>query len=149
MILFDLLCSRGHRFEGWFPSGADYDRQAEAGVLTCPLCGDAQVHKAPTALKLLSRRDDTAAEPERVPSDACQHDVNSWDAAEMADRVRAQLLEDCEDVGARFAEEARAIHYGEATARGIYGEASVADVAELCEEGISVVPLPFPVKADA
>lgn len=134
MIVFDLKCApRGHVFEGWFASGADYESQQARGLVSCPICGAAEVAKAPMAPAV-------AAKGNAAPDPVTMKKV----LAEMA-RLQRRLLERSEHVGDRFVDEARAIHLGEAEARAIHGRASPADAKALVEEGIPVAPLPFPV----
>jgi hypothetical protein len=156
MIVFDLRCApRGHVFEAWFGSSADYDAQKERGLVSCPLCGSPDIAKAPMApsvpVKSNARTIVPAADssgPDAAPANASHF---SGDAAAMkamlaaAAALQKKLLESSESVGARFADEARAIHLGEAEARAIHGRASPAEAAALVEEGIPVAPLPFPV----
>ncbi len=134
MIVFDLKCTpRGHVFEGWFASGADYESQQARGLVSCPICGADEVAKAPMAPAV-------AAKGNAAPDPVTMKKV----LAEMA-RLQRRLLERSEHVGDRFVDEARAIHLGEAEARAIHGRASPADAKALVEEGIPVAPLPFPV----
>jgi len=128
MIVFNLQCRKGHGFEGWFKSGADFDRQAKRGLVECPSCGSTKVAKALSAPRLAgTRKSRKAAVPAEAPA---------TQAAMATDPAAAKLAE------LQFAEEARKIHYEEAPARGIYGEASPDDVKSLKEEGIEFYPLP-------
>lgn len=136
MIVFDLACSDGHRFEAWFRSNAAFDEQAEAGVLVCPICRDTRISKAPMAPRL-SR---AAQEP---PPSTGKHAAEKEDPARMLARLRDLIEANCEDVGTRFAEEARRIHFGETTARAIYGEASNEEATALREDGIECQILPW------
>ncbi|HWT13679.1 MAG TPA: DUF1178 family protein [Allosphingosinicella sp.] len=136
MIIFDLKCDpQGHVFEAWFGSSADYEEQGRRGLLCCPICGSAQVGKAPMA-------------PQVGPKGNARSDVSPAATkamlAEMA-KLQKKMLEQSDFVGDRFPDEARAIHLGEAEARAIHGRASRADAESLAEEGIPVSPLPFPV----
>lgn len=136
MIVFDLRCAgQGHVFEAWFGSSADYDDQQARGLVACPLCGDAEVAKAPMA--------------PRVPAKGNQADGPAPETVKkmLAELATAQkkALEKSEHVGDRFPAEARAIHLGEAEARAIHGRASLADAKSLVDEGVPVSPLPFPV----
>jgi hypothetical protein len=148
MIVFDLKCGgQGHVFEGWFGSGADYDAQRERGLLACPICGSAEVAKAPMA----------PAVPAKGASDGCASrgsaDLPAAAPAEIkamlaaAAAVQRKLLASSESVGDRFADEARAIHLGDAQARSIHGRATLAQAASLAEEGVPIAALPFPVVA--
>jgi hypothetical protein len=135
MIVFDLKCAaQGHVFEGWFGSSEDYDRQSARGLVTCPICGDAEVGKAPMAPHVGAKGNQAPADPAAVKKAL----------AEMAD-LQSRMLENSDFVGDRFPDEARAIHLGEAEARAIHGRASRDEAKTLVDEGISVAPLPFPV----
>jgi hypothetical protein len=128
MILFKLVCGGDHPFEAWFRNGDSYSAQAEKGAISCPVCGDGNVRKAPMApglLKGATRRQEKLA------------------------ALRQAVERDFEDVGAEFAEEARQIHYGEAEARPIRGRTSLEDAKELLDEGIPVLPLPWATDHDA
>lgn len=149
MKVLDLQCSHGHAFEGWFASEADFQAQLERGLVACPMCSDKALAKLPSAPRLNLRggeapkRTSERAAPTppateavaALPQQALQA---AW--MQMVRRVLAQT----EDVGERFAEEARRIHYGEAEERGIRGQATRAQTEELQEEGIAVMPLPLP-----
>ena len=135
MIIFDLRCaSQGHVFEAWFGSSADYEAQRERGLVACPLCGSADVQKAPMAPRV-GAKGNRAAEPD---SAAMKKMI-----AEMA-AMQKKMLEKSEHVGDRFPDEARAIHLGEADARAIHGRATRAEAESLAEDGIPVAPLLFP-----
>ncbi len=134
MKVLDLHCAHGHRFEGWFGSDEDFEAQNARGLVNCPACGDSSVAKLPSAPRLnVSGLKGEA--PARDPSQTVQ--------AAWAQVVR-HLMDSTEDVGERFAEEARRIHYGETEARGIRGQASREDAEALREEGIEVLALPLP-----
>ena len=149
MKVFDLQCVQGHAFEGWFSSEDDFQQQLSTGFLTCPMCGEAHVVKLPSAPRLnlsgaserpLPQTVDTQAtatgEPvASLPPQALQA---AW--LHMVRRVMANT----EDVGQRFAEEARRMHYGESESRGIRGQATPEQTEELLDEGIAVMPLPLP-----
>ena len=133
MIVFDLRCGAGHVFEAWFGSGADYEAQQARGLVSCPICGAAEVEKAPMAPRLGGKA--SAEEPSPQAMKAM--------LAEMA-TLQKKLLEKSDNVGDRFPDEARAIHLGEAEARAIHGRATREDAAGLLEDGIPVSPLLFP-----
>lgn len=140
MKVLNLRCAHDHAFEGWFASEADFQDQAGRGVVACPLCGSATVHRLPTAPRLnLSGAREPAAPvaPEAVAPQPATLQAQWLQAV-------AHVLQNTEDVGERFPEEARRIHYGEAPHRGIRGQASADERAELADEGIEVVPLPVP-----
>lgn len=134
MIVFDLACSDGHVFEAWFGSQADYQAQRERGLVCCPICGDDGIDKAPMAPHIAS-----SGTPAPDPKAMMQ-------AMMMAQR---QMLANSEDVGPRFAEEARAIHAGDAEERQIHGQTTPAEAKKLVEEGVPVSPLPFPMRDPA
>ena len=144
MIVFDLKCAgAGHVFEAWFGSSSDYEAQRTRGLVACPICGDAEVGKAVMAPRIAAKGNQIATarpEPVAVPTDPEAKQLLAAMAA-----MQKQLLERAEHVGPRFAEEARAIHLGEAKARSIYGEATRAETERLRDEGIDCAPLPFPV----
>lgn len=131
MIRYALACAGGHAFEAWFASSDDYDRQAGQGLVECPYCASREVRKqimAPAVTGLKGREPD--------PSPLARL------AAEVAERLRAHVEANYEDVGDAFAREVRAIHAGEAEARGIYGQATPEEVRQLVAEGAPVAPLP-------
>ena len=138
MIVFDLKCEGGgHVFEGWFGSSEDFEDQKERGLIACPLCGDAKVEKAVMAPRVGAKGNqgpDVPADPEAMKKML----------AAMAS-AQKQMLEKSSYVGDRFADEARAIHLGEAAARSIHGKATRAETESLLDDGIEVAPLPFPV----
>lgn len=148
MIHYSLRCEeQEHGFDGWFRSSADFDRQAEAGLVACPSCGSTRIAKALMRPAVASGR-----EPGREtlePASARLPDMAaSGPPAEMAEMMQRMqefartVRANAEHVGPRFAEEARKIHYGESAERQIYGEASGQDVRSLLEEGIAAIPLP-------
>jgi hypothetical protein len=133
MIRYALICDRGHEFDAWFGSGAAYEEQARAHTVTCPYCGSAAVNKAPMAPSVMRARNDSPA-----PLDAAERKKTYA----FLKGLRAHLEANADNVGPAFPEEARKMHYGEAEARSIYGEASLKEAEELREEGIPAVPLP-------
>lgn len=144
MIVFDLLCGGGHRFEGWFGSAEDYAKQKEGRLLSCPVCGVAGVERVPSAARLnLGAVEPAAAKPE---STAMQMEgKDPFAIAQMLySQMLDQLLAKTEDVGTRFPEEARRIHYKEVPARGIRGQATQQEHDELLDEGIEVARFPVP-----
>lgn len=144
MKVFDLQCTQGHLFEGWFGSDDDFQAQKARGLLACPLCNDAEVRRLPSAPRLnlsgaQAPQPTPAASPAATATVARTADMQSaWLQA-----VR-QLVERTEDVGERFAEEARRIHYGEVAQRGIRGQASPEERQALLDEGIETVAIPMP-----
>ena len=146
MKVFNLACEHEHRFEGWFGSAEDYESQLARGLLECPVCASRAIRKLPAAPRLnLSGATDNpqpgAAESGRTPA-AVPADPRVLQAMFM--KMARALVENTEDVGERFAEEARRIHYREAPERGIRGIASADDARELAEEGIEVFSFPLP-----
>lgn len=135
MIRYNLHCEKDHGFEAWFSSSEDFDRQAKAGLLICPHCSSHSVSKAvmspsvATAHKREARNDVVMMEAQVAMLEKLR---------EMVKAIRASS----DNVGDRFPEEARKIHYGEAKARGIIGNASGEEVHSLIEEGIDILPLP-------
>ena len=144
MIIFDLKCApQGHVFEAWFGSTADYEAQKERGLVSCPLCGSAEIGKAPMAPAVGAKGNSAPAPaaPELFTGNPAQ--VKAMLAAAAA--LQKKMLESSEGVGDRFAAEARAIHLGEAEARAIHGRATREQAESLVEDGIPVAPLPCPV----
>lgn len=138
MKVLNLQCSHGHGFEGWFASEDDFQDQLARGLVECPLCADAQVSKLPSAPRLNLG----AAEPQAARQEVVSAPSDKLQAAWM--QMVRQVMANTEDVGERFAEEARKIHYGESEDRGIRGQASREETESLLEEGIAALPLPLP-----
>lgn len=139
MIRYDLTCRKDHRFEGWFASSAAYDAQADDGKIACPVCNSRKISKAPMA-----------------PSVTRTGSIKSSTKALTPSAMRAALVElrrhvetNAEHVGSDFADEARAIHHGEAEDRPIYGDATPEDGEALAEEGINVARIPWVPLGDA
>lgn len=156
MKVLDLQCLQGHAFEGWFSSEDDFQSQREGGLLTCPMCGEPEVVKLPSAPRLNisgasqapSSTDRTSeSAPGQSPSSAPSETVAALPPqalqAAWLHMVR-RVMANTEDVGQRFSEEARRMHYGEAESRGIRGQATAEQTEALLEEGIAVMPLPVP-----
>jgi hypothetical protein len=137
MIVYDLLCENAHRFEGWFASAEAFAHQHDAGQLVCPVCGSTSVHKPPSAPYV-----QTGASSEGGNQSLMAN-------AEFFENMRRKfvefILQNTEDVGTRFPQEARAIHNGEAAERAIRGQASAAEAKQLRDEGIEVIAMPVPV----
>lgn len=142
MKIFDLVCANDHRFEGWFASNDDFDKQREHGIIACPLCSDNHIVKVPSASYVntgaTDRSPQTSAPAEPTPEQVQYANMRSAMLAQIVDYV----VKNTEDVGAAFPEEARKIHYGETPERKIRGTASTDEVTALRDEGIDVVPLP-------
>jgi len=143
MIVFDLACDQGHVFEAWFGSSADYESQRERGLVSCPVCGASQVSKAVMAPNVGAKGNRAAAVVPMRNGPPAPAELKAALAA-LA-RAQAQALEGSEHVGARFADEARAIHDGDAPERHIHGQATVEEAKALVEDGVPVVPLPLPI----
>jgi hypothetical protein len=134
VIQYSLHCSKGHRYDAWFKNAAAFDEQQARGIVTCAVCGDAAVEKAPMAPAVARTDHDRVALSSTQP-----------DAAQLRALLRAyrqKVVSEADYVGDRFAEEARKIHFEEVEARGIYGEATRDDVVALLDEGIDFMPLP-------
>mgnify|MGYP000057647007 CR=1 FL=1 len=159
MIVFELSCgAMGHRFEGWFASSADYASQQARGLVTCPQCGSSEVTKAPMApavprkgnqMPVTAPLSDPASSAASATAPQAQTAPSLPPAAREAllkiARLQAEALKQSRWVGRDFAEDARAMHYGEKDAEPIYGEASPKEAEALAEEGIAVAPVLFPV----
>lgn len=142
MIVFDLKCLEGHIFEAWFGSSEAYEDQRRRRLIECPICGAEEIDKAVMAPRVGAKGNQAAQSgTEMVSSDPGA--VKTM-LAQMADAQR-RMLESSDFVGDRFADEARAIHLGEADNRSIHGRATREETESLREDGIKVAPLPFPV----
>jgi hypothetical protein len=138
MKVLDLRCANGHGFEGWFGSEEDFLDQNGRGLVECPMCADHVITRLPSAPRLnLSGAREPAANPAKAEPAAA-------DLQALWMQVVRHAIENTDDVGNRFAEEARRIHYGETDARGIRGVASLEERHALHEEGIEVLSLPIP-----
>ncbi|MBX2806796.1 MAG: DUF1178 family protein [Hyphomicrobiales bacterium] len=149
MIKYSLKCSDGHQYEAWFASSAAYEALAKAGELQCPVCGTSDIGKAlmtPGIPVRQNSRDTAPAVAQKPQPQTVAAPANSAQQQAEAVKVLRKLREIVETnsdyVGPKFAEEARKIHYEEAEARSIYGEASHEELTELDEDGISFYPLP-------
>jgi hypothetical protein len=147
MIVFDLLCGDGHRFEGWFGSAADYSAQKDRRQLCCPSCGSPQVERVPSA----SRVNLGAPEPKPPAAPAkLTPEMQGKDPFAIAQMLYSRMLDELltktEDVGKDFPAEARRIFYEEAPARAIRGEATSREHDELLDEGVPVARFPVPRK---
>lgn len=143
MKVLNLQCAHQHAFEGWFASEDDFRQQLERGLLSCPLCGESSVHKLPSAPRL--NLGHAREEPARAASAAAEASVDMASAPALQGmmlRALRELMQKTEDVGDRFADEARAMHQGEIEHRAIRGRTTPEVALELIEEGIDVLPLP-------
>jgi hypothetical protein len=145
MIKFVLRCAQGHEFESWFQSGDVFNSQAKSGLIACPLCQATEVNKAVMAPAVASRTSEEASEssPETnsQPPSALL-DKSGLEMRALFTAIRKRVFEVAEDVGVRFAEEARNIHAGLVPERPIHGKAKYDDARELIEEGVAIFPLP-------
>jgi len=145
VIVFDLCCEGGHRFEGWFASSADFADQSVRGLIACPQCGSEEVEKAPMA-PAVPRKGNQHAEVQAAQSVAGGDlPVEAQQVLARLAEVQAQALSNSRWVGKDFAETSREMHYGEREAEVIHGQATADEARGLLEEGIAVMPLPFPV----
>jgi hypothetical protein len=162
MIRYNLVCARGHEFESWFASSAAYDKQAKRALVTCPACGSSKVEKAIMAPSLAPRhgrsgkpidksidlpidlaREAPAAPPApEAPAPVAMISPREREVRAKLKELRDHLTRNADNVGRRFPDEARKMHYGEIEHRSIYGEASPKEAKELHEEGIEFHPLP-------
>jgi hypothetical protein len=159
MIRYSLACERGHAFESWFASSSAYDKQAKRGLVACPVCGSTKVDKAIMAPRL-ARSDKAIDLPAPAPAPAATPAPAASPAPQEAEPVamispqerelrtklkelRDHLVKNSENVGRKFPEQARKMHYGEVEHRSIYGEASPQEAKELYDEGIEFHPLPI------
>jgi hypothetical protein len=135
LIKYTLACANGHSFEGWFSSSTDFDRQAELGLVSCPVCGSASVGK-----ELMAPSVSTARKKDETK--VLMMDQARKEAVAKIRELVTSIRENAEDVGTKFPEEARKIHYGEAEQRGLIGQATVDEAKALLEEGIEIAALP-------
>jgi len=161
MIVFDLACESGHRFEGWFGSSHDFAQQQESGLVACPQCGSQSIAKAPMAPAVPRKGNRRAEARIEVGPGAAAPDSGEGTgrqavargplpppvAAALAKLAEAQheALRHSKWVGAKFAETSRAMHYGEHKEEAVHGQASLEEAQALIEEGIPITPLPFPI----
>ena len=143
MINFELVCSHGHRFEGWFASGEEFARQQERTLVTCPVCDDARIERLPSARVSVAKG---AARDNAPPAEATEERSPVGEAAvglptEALVKLR-EMVRNTENVGRRFPEEARKIHYQEIPPRAIRGQASRDEAKALTDEGIEFTSLP-------
>lgn len=147
MKVFNLQCEHGHGFEGWFGSEEDYRSQTDRGLLSCPVCETHTIQRMPSAPRLSLG---AATEPAPLPVQSPAM-VDAWASTPEHQKVQElwmnavrHVLSNTEDVGARFAEEARRIHYGEIEHRNIRGQTTPDEMRALNDEGVEVFSLPIP-----
>ena len=148
MIVFDLECrSGGHRFEGWFGSSEDFASQQGRGLVTCPECGSGDVAKAVMAPNV-GRKGNQGGETLPEKAKPMSKGTLPPEAVQMMQKLAAmqsEALKESRWVGDKFADDARAMHYGERDVENIHGQATLEEAKDMLEEGIEVAPLPFPV----
>ena len=142
MKVLDLQCSQQHSFEGWFGSEEAFQDQLGRGLVECPLCGDVAVSKMLSAPRLNLGSAKAPAQVAQQQQEVVAAPDRTMQAAWM--KMVRHVMANTEDVGPRFPEEARRIHYGESEERGIRGQASAGETQALLDEGIGVMPLPIP-----
>ncbi|MBW9065392.1 DUF1178 family protein [Rhizobium herbae] len=135
MIKYTLSCDSGHSFDGWFSSSADFDRQAELGLVSCPVCGSVSVAK-----ELMTPSVSTGRKKDEAK--VLMMDQARKEAVAKIRELVTAIRENADDVGEKFPEEARKIHYGEAEQRGLIGKATADEARALLDEGIEIAPLP-------
>ncbi len=141
MIRYDLICQKGHEFDGWFSDSAAYDKQAKQGLVSCTHCGITKIEKqimSPGIPSKSNMKSDTAVRMLAGPVDP-----RAAEMMQMMRDYRKHVETNAENVGTNFAEEARKIHYKESQERGIYGHTSSEEAAALVEEGIEIHPIPI------
>jgi len=143
MVIYNLLCKKKHEFEGWFPSFEDYQKQAEKKLISCPTCGTTKVEKVPHACAVHVKKEQPAP-PAKTPKPTQPAAPTAAEFKEMLIQVHHYVKQNFEDVGPRFAEEAKQIHKGVAAERPIHGTATIQETKELAEEGVPFVALPKP-----
>ena len=145
MILYKLKCTDGHHFEAWFKDSISFDRQAKRGEVECPVCSVTSVVKAPMApaVSTFNHEEMHYQQGERRAKRVAKEILNA------VGKLQKHVEENCDYVGDKFAEEARAIHYGEAEERGIFGEATEQEAVDLIEEDIPVRRLPSRPRKDS
>ncbi|AXK82049.1 DUF1178 family protein [Pseudolabrys taiwanensis] len=154
MIKYALVCDKGHEFESWFADSAAYDKQVKRKLVTCPACNSAKVEKAIMAPRLATSKQRKGAIEMQIPAEtpAAAEAPTAAPVAMMSPQeqefraklkeLRDHLTKNAENVGAKFPEQARKMHYGEIEHRSIYGEASPEEAKELAEEGVEFHPIP-------
>jgi hypothetical protein len=149
MIKYALACEQAHEFESWFPSSDAYETQRKRGFVTCPVCDSPKVEKQIMAPALARRDKDPSPRPSAIEPPAAEAQPmailseKEQQLRAMLKALREQVTKNAENVGDRFADEARRMHYGEVEHRSIYGEANLQEAQALWEEGIEIHPLPL------
>jgi len=150
MIVYDLECrAGGHRFEGWFGSSSDFAEQQDRGLVTCPECGSHDITKAVMAPAVGKKGNQASASlPVPAKPEAMSTGKLPPEAAQMMAKLakmQSDALKESRWVGEKFADDARAMHYGERDQEQIHGQATLEEAKDLLDEGIGVAPLPFPI----
>jgi len=143
MIRYALNCDQGHEFESWFPSSSAYDKQAKRGLLSCPHCGSDKIDKAIMAPRLSGTNREAAPEAPAPKNPVAMLSPQEREIRSKLKELRDHLTKNAENVGQKFPEQARKMHYGEIEHRSIYGEASPEEAKGLAEEGVEFHPLPI------
>lgn len=138
MIKYSLICKNDHDFEGWFGSSDDYDKQRKRGFVECPHCGSQKISKALMAPRVTGTK--KSGDGEKAMANIAPQMPE--EVVTKIREIKKHIEKNSENVGDKFPEEARKIHYGESEARGIYGKASIKEAVELAEEGVGVVSIP-------
>lgn len=153
MIHYNLRCERGHAFESWFQSSSAYESQERRRLVSCPTCGSAKVERAIMAPQIVSKKGRESTEPAPAPVPAATTEVTNPASTPLLmaqerelraklKELRDHIVKNADNVGERFPNEARKMHYGDIEHRPIYGEASPDEARALIEEGVEVTPLP-------
>jgi hypothetical protein len=151
MIRYSLRCERGHAFESWFQSSSAYEAQEKRKLVNCPACGSAKVERAIMAPQIVSKKGRDITAPAPVPAASTEVTAPASTPLMMAQErelrvklkeLRDHIVKNADNVGERFPNEARKMHYGDIEHRPIYGEASPDEARSLIEEGVEVSPLP-------
>ncbi len=145
MIVYDIVCEAGHRFEGWFASSGDFASQVDNGLVTCPFCGSVLIEKAPMA-PAVPRKSNQMAQPQQAMVSAPMP-PNAVEILNRLAQLQAEALKESRWVGKDFAEHSREMHYGDRELETIHGQATLHEAKELLEEGVPVMPLLVPITA--
>ncbi len=151
MIVYDLICEKEHKFESWFKNSSAYDFLRKTRKISCPVCNSTKIKKAPMAPNISRSVKKDITRANKTPSNNKIKELSATvemteamkKTTEALNELQATIEKNFENVGEKFAEEARKIHYGEADARGIYGKATADEAEELVDEGIDVAVLPW------
>ncbi|MBO22252.1 MAG: hypothetical protein CMM26_07780 [Rhodospirillaceae bacterium] len=147
MILYELKCSNGHQFEAWFKDSVTYDHQEKRGEVECPICSDVSVSKAIMAPAVSTSRKKELLQDRQIHKPTARGKERAAEVAreilEAVGKIQKHVEDNCDYVGDKFADEARAIYYGDAEERGIYGEATDEEAMDLIEEDIPVSRIPW------